>query len=50
MGRKRLDHKKVPLTLRVDPQLNEQLKEAGINKSRFFEIAARIYLRKKGRK
>ena len=49
MGRKRLDKTKKNITLRVDPDIYEQLTKDGVNKSRLFSIAGKKYLRKKQR-
>lgn len=47
MGRKRLKYKKKPISVSIDERDLEALDEAGINKSRLFQIAARKYLKKK---
>lgn len=47
MGRNRLDKTKKNITLRVDPDIYEQLTKDGVNKSRLFSIAGKKYLRKK---
>lgn len=44
MGRKRLDNKKVDLTLSIDPHLVNALNSLKINKSAFFTDAALEYL------
>ena len=46
MGRKRVDEPKVNVNLRICKELNERLKQAGVNRSRLFEKAAEEYLKK----
>lgn len=50
MGRKRLEKTKSTLKLSIDSDLILALNETGVNKSRLFSIAAKIYLKKKNLK
>jgi len=50
MGRKRKDKLKKRITLSVDEDLWSELEEDGVNRSRLFSIAARIYLKRKKRR
>lgn len=45
MGRKPVEKPKVNITLRVDRDLNEALKEAQVNRSELFEKAAMQFLK-----
>lgn len=49
MGRKRKDKLKKRITLSVDEDLWSELEKDGVNRSRLFSIAARIYLKRKRR-
>ena len=50
MGRKLVEKTKSRVKLSIDPDLLEALKDSGVNQSRLYSIAAKKYLRKKGKK
>lgn len=50
MGRKRKENVKKTYGISVDPELWEELKKDGVNRSRLFSVSAKLYLRKKKKK